>query len=211
MHRVVPGLMIVLVAAWLLLGVGCEHRGPLSSAEVITLGDDLMIREGFSWGTPIEILSPESADASGHRWWQLRYVDALEGPGSQRLLIVDGDTGWAQLPYAGYRVRTKAVLSRGSTPPAVVVQDGPFVLLLTPPSVLAHDARGALEAEAARLNAEAASSGLYPLFLVRRDDQGRSALVYGWQSDHGIQRDTAVTMWLSHHSSYTAATWVDLR
>ena len=64
-----------------MLCVGCEQRGPLSTAEATTLADDLMIREGFSWGTPIEVLTPDGADAYGHRWWQLRYIDCPGGPG----------------------------------------------------------------------------------------------------------------------------------
>ena len=112
----------------------------------------------------------------------------------------------------GYAIRTRALVNHAASPsPAVVVQDGPFVLLLTPPTVLSREAVSALDNEASRLNAIAATSGLYPIFLTRRDDQGRSALVYGWQGDHGIQRDSAVTLWLSKHSSYTATTWVDLR
>jgi len=196
-----------------LVGVGgCgDQRAPLSPAEASTLADDLMANNGFFWGQPIEVLTPDAPDATGHRWWQLRYTEPIEGPANERILIVDADTGWAEVPYRGYRVRAVAVSTPGGATNAVLVVPGPYILLLTPPTRISAEELATLDAEASRLNAQAATSGLYPLFLTRTDDQGRSALVYGWQADHGIQRDTAITLWLSRHTSYSSPTWVDLR
>ena len=207
MRQVLLGLLCMGMAV---VG-GCgDQRAPLSPAEATTLADDLMANDGFFWGQPVEVLTPAAPDASGHRWWQLRYTEPIDGPANDRILIVDADSGWAEVPYQGYKVRAVATSGPGGATNAILVTPGSYILLLTPPTTLSEDEFSKLEAEAVHLNAQAATSGLYPLFLARTDDQGRSALVYGWQSDHGIERDTAITLWLSRHTSYRNTTWVDL-
>ncbi len=203
--------LLSLLAVLVLAGSGCEHRAPLGEAEVLSQAESLQREGGLFWGSPVEVLPPAAPDADGHCWWQLRYTDGSLGPADDRLILVDSITGWARLPFPGYRRRVPVVSASGMPLAPVTVADGPAVLLLTTPAIIGQLAIDRLDHEAANLNALGAGSGIYPLFSVRTDEQGRSCLVYGWQGDRGIQRDTRVSAWTSLHSSYGTGTWVDLR
>lgn len=198
----------------LLLTAACDTRPPIGQVEVVRYADDLLRREGLWWGSPIEILRPELADPEDRRWWQLRYAEgAVTGPGTaataSRVVLVDAATGWARLPPAGHPIRVPAIGKPSAAAP-VTVQEGPFVLLVSEPATMAPERRAELEREASRLNAMGTEGGLYPLFSVRTDRQGRSALVYGWQGDRGIQREARVGDWLQARTPYGVGTWVDL-
>lgn len=203
-----------LLALLLLLTAACESRPPINQAEVVNYADDLLRREGLWWGSPIEVLKPELADPADRRWWQLRYAEgAVTGPGSEatvaRIVIVDANTGWARLPPPGHPIRVPATGKPSAAAP-VTVQEGPYVLLVTEPAEMAPERQAELEREAARLNSIGTEGGLYPLFSVRTDRQGRSALVYGWQGDRGIQRESRIGEWLQARTPYGVGTWVDL-
>lgn len=200
--------------AWLLGALAlasCEHRPPIGRAEAIADAESFQREKGLWWGSPIDIQPPQGPDRSGHRWWQLAYADGTEGPANRRVILVDGVSGWAELPGPDYLIRVPAIATATPGTQPVVVQDGPYILLVTTPAAVSRAQAERLDQEASRLNALAASHGLYPLFSLRTDDQGRSAVVYGWQGSHGIQRDTRVSSWLASHTADGAGTWVDLR
>ena len=192
----------------LLLGIcACEPRQPIGRTEAVSAGDSLQRREGLSWGSPEESLPPGPADADGHRWWQLRYADV--GSERDRILLVDARTGWVRHPPVGYAVR----MTPSSPLPqaqSATVSEGPWILLVTTPERADADARASLEREAARLDALAGQTNLYPLFSVRTDRTGAAAIVYGWQGDGGIQRDEHVCDWLAVRTPHGRGTWVDL-
>jgi hypothetical protein len=203
--------LVLPVLAFLLALAGCEQRQPVDHAAAISYADDLQRRDGADWGAPLEVLGPDGTDALGHRWWQLRYADQPGDHAGDRIIIVDAESGWAQHPYPGYAVRVPAALSKPSSEHPLTVQEGPWILLVTDPAVLAQDRSAELEREVSRLNALGAETGLYPAFSIRADRQGRSAVVYGWQGDRGIQQDARVGDWLSTRTAYGRGTWVDLR
>jgi hypothetical protein len=195
--------------AAVLLVLGCEERGPVGRAEAISDGDSYQLAQGLAWGAPIEELPPSGNGGDGQRWWQLRYLDGAKPGEGARILIVDAHSGWTRQPFPGYVVRATA--EGPPAPAAAGLVAGPWILLLSQPAVLSRDAAEQLDAEAGRLNAQAAGTGLYPLFSAHQDDHGRWALVYGWQGGDGIQRDQRVSDWLSAHTRYGAGIWVDLR
>jgi hypothetical protein len=205
-----PRLAPVTFALAFLLLAACESRPPIDRAQAISLADDLQRRENRWVGDPIEVLDPAPPDAGGHRWWQLRYPDAPGASAYDRLILVDSESGWARWPYPGYAVRAPAIAPKVSSEHPLTVQEGSCVLMVVEPAVVDRDRAALLEREAARLNALGRETGLYPLFSVRVDRSGRTALVYGWQGDRGIVRDERVVDWIAAHSSYGRGTWVDL-
>ncbi|MBA3710355.1 MAG: hypothetical protein H0W83_16215 [Planctomycetes bacterium] len=193
----------------LFAAAGCEPRQPPGQGEVVGASDNLLLHEGSQWGTPVEVLPPGPPDAHGSRWWQLRYADEIGGVRGSRLVIVDAHSAWAQHPYAGYVVRVPTSAKSSATNP-VVVQEGAFILMVTPPAVVDDEKMAELEREVARLNALGGEAGLYPIFSLRTNRAGETAIVYGWQGDRGIQRDDRVSEWLTARTPYGAGTWVDL-
>ena len=191
-----------LIPVAFLLLTSCEARPPINRAQAAGIADNLQRERGLAWGDPEEALEPAAPGADGHRWWQLRYRDG-------GVILVDGDSGWARLPPAGYAPRARAVHTRASDPVPVVVAEGSLVLRLTEPAELATEREGELEREAARLNELATRTGLHPLFSLRTDRQGRASLLYGWQGDRGIAEDHHAVDWVRLRTSYTAA-WIDL-
>jgi hypothetical protein len=204
MRRLAPALIVLALA-------GCETRIPIGQAEAQSYAEDVQRREGGYWGPPIEVLPPDAADADGHRWWQLRYAEQPGDHPGDRILIVDARSGWAERPYPGYAVRVPATAAKPSSEHPLTVQEGPWIVLVTEPAVLAPERQPELEREVSRLNALGAETGLYPAFSIRADRQGRSGIVYGWQGDRGIQKDEHVGDWLSSRTPYGRGTWVDLR
>lgn len=198
-----------LLPALLLALVGCPGPAPLVRGQVAGIADNVQRRESLQWGDPVQVLEPGQADAQGHQWWQLRYVD---GPGGEpRIILIDNNSAWGRLPPKDYPVRI--VVEAPAVPPAgapPIAVEGSLILLVDPWANRTPEADAALEREVARLNALAGSTNLYPLFSVRRDRNGRSALVYGWQGDRGIAKNAAVTSWLEIRTAYKSATWVDL-
>ncbi len=195
-------LMVLLLAVI----VGCEQR-ELGRADVVGAADDLQRRQGWEWGSPVDVLPPDAATAHGEHWWQVRYAN--DANGAARVILVAADNAWARLPPPGYVQRVSVPAQVLGTTPAQL-PEGPWIVLVTAPAKLAADADAALERDAARLNALAGQTGLYPLFSVRHDHGGRAALVYGWQGDRGVQREQHVIEWLALRTTYRAATWVDL-
>lgn len=193
----------------LALLAACETRAPLTRGQVAAIADNVQRAEGLAWGDPIEVLPPGLADAQGRRWWQLRYPGG-EG-GAERVLVVDDVSGWGRLPPAGYLMRLPAWQPpRPGVPQAVALAEGSHVLVLAGPEVVDAAQAGVWEREAARLNALAGGSGLYPVFSVHRDRQGRSSLVYGWQGDRGMAKDEKVRDWLRARTAWKDAWWADL-
>lgn len=171
--------------------------------------DNLLLHEGRQWGPPLEVLPPAGADHRGQRWWQLRYADQIGGGHGNRLVIVDAETGWAQHPPGGYLVRVPSSTKASAAHP-VAVQEGAFILMVTAPTAITQERAAELEREVARLNALGGESGLYPLFSLRTDRAGETAIMYGWQGDRGIQREERVSQWLQARTPYGAGTWIDL-
>jgi hypothetical protein len=194
---------IVLLPLLLLLNA-CDSRPPIVRSEVGSLAQNLQVREGLAWGDPTDLQPP--APFEGHRWWQVAYAGG-------QVILVDADSGWARLPPPGYAIRrTPAASTAPATAQAapVTVSEGSWILVVEPsrrrePADLAD-----LEREASRLNALAGQTALYPLFSVRTDHQGRSALVYGWQGDRGIAQDPRITTWLGQRTAHRDHRWVDL-
>ena len=195
--------LLVSAVVVILASAGCEPRLPIVRGEAIAIAGNVQRAAGVDWGDPTEALEPPAEAApDGHRWWQIRYPNG-------RILVVDAESGWGRTPPAGYvprvRVRDSAALV-----PAPMVQEGSLVLELTEPAVLDDDHEAALEREAAQLNAQAAQSGLYPLFSVHHDRQGKVSLLYGWQGDRGIAEDHHAVDWVRLRTTYQEPRWVDL-
>jgi hypothetical protein len=94
---------------------------------------------------------------------------------------------------------------------APMLQDGSFIYCLKAPAELGDGGVAELEREAARLNALAATTNLYPLFSVRTDHTGKSALIYGWQGDRGMAQDERLGQWVALRTAYApTAYWSDL-
>lgn len=184
--------------------VGCETRVPLARAQVVGIADNFQRREALNWGDPAEVLAPGVVDAQGRSWWQVRYADSKDG--AARVILVDDATSWARAPWPGYALRSGAKPPPGAAHPVTVVE-GPLVLIIVPAAV-ADDTRGAdLEREVARLNGLAGETGLAPLFGLRRTRDGKVAVIYGWQTTHGIARDDRVVEWLTLRTPYRNAAW----
>jgi hypothetical protein len=205
--------LVLLVA--LLLMAGCEPRQPLTRVEVVGIADSLLRTNGLAWSDPVEVIEPPmQPDPDGRRWWQLRYEPRADRTGDRTapyVIIVDDATSWARFPTDSYVVR-RPPLRTGEPPPATpaLVREGTRIMLLTEPAEITPERTGELTREAARLNGMAAATGLHPLFSVRRDRNGRSALIYGWQGDRGMAEDAAVRDWLHARTAYDAARWIDL-
>lgn len=183
-----------------MLLVACDPRPPIVRTEIGSLAQNLQVREGLAWGDPTDIQPP--AEFEGRRWWQVTYAEG-------QIILVDADSGWARFPGSGYTVRRTAT-HRPTEATTLMVTEGSWLLVVIPSQIRNETGLGELEREAARLNALAGQTGLYPLFSVRLDHQGRSALVYGWQSDRGIARDTHIDAWLQVRTTHRDARWVDL-
>ncbi len=191
-------LLLMLVC---LCSVGCDPRPPITRTQVGVIAGNLQLREGLSWGDPRDVQPP--VEFAGHRWWQVTYAQ-------DRIILVDADSGWARLPMPGYPIRRAATPAVSTSTAPEMVADGSWLLVLEPSLRREPAQEGALEREAARLNALAAQTGLYPLFSVRLDRQGQSALVYGWQGDRGIAQDPRVDAWLKLRTDHKLARWTDL-
>ena len=202
-------LLVALFAA-----AGCEPRQPLTRTQVSGKADSHLRNQGLDWGDPVEVLAPDTAAADGRRWWQLRYeprADRTGGRSAPHVVLVDDASGWMRFPDAGYVLRRPAVHTGAAPEPTVVVvREGTRILLLADPVDDTPTRSGELAREAARLNGMAAATGLHPLFSVRRDRHGRSALIYGWQGDRGMAEDPAVLDWLHARTPYANAQWIDL-
>lgn len=184
--------------------VGCETRIPLARAQVVGIADNFQRREALNWGDPTEVLAPGDVDAQGRSWWQVRYADGKDS--AARVILVDDATSWARAPWPGYVLRSGAKPPPGAAHPVSVVE-GPMVLVVVPAATV-EDARGAeLEREIARLNGLAGETGLAPLFGLRRTRDGKVAVIYGWQTTHGIARDDRVVEWLTLRTPYRNAAW----
>ncbi len=200
-----PVLAAVAIIAVL---AGCQASRPLERSQITTLADNMQIREGLSWGSPREVMEPGPADADGHRWWQLRYVESKD-PGAARIILVDADSGWARLPPAGWTMRIVPHPAPPVTVPTLV-KDGSAILVVIEPQPVTTPRLGELEREAARLNAIAARTDLWPLFKVHTDKAGRTSLIYGWQGDRGIAQDDRIRDWIQIRAGVKTARWVDL-
>lgn len=187
--------------------VGCETRIPLARAQVVGIADNFQRREALNWGDPIEVLAPGGVDAHGHSWWQVRYADGKsDGANATRVILVDDATSWARAPFPGYALRSGVRPPPGAAHPVTVVE-GPMVLVVVP-AASADDTRTAnLEREVARLNGLAGETGLAPLFGLRRTRDGKVAIIYGWQTTHGIARDDQVAEWLTLRTPYRDVAW----
>lgn len=192
-----------------LVMVGCVSPPPISRGAAAGIADNVQRAHSMNWGDPVEVLPPSAPDAQGHRWWQVRYTGS-----PPRLIIIDADTGWGRLPPADY-------VPRGHVQPpppvagvagrAPMLLEGSFIYCLTAPAEVPDAAVAELEREAARLNALAATTDLYPMFSVRTDRSGRTSLIYGWQGDRGMARDEHVAQWVAVRTTYAAtAQWSDL-
>lgn len=191
----------------LLMVVGCVAPAPISRGAAAGIADNVQRAHSMNWGDPVEVLPPSPPDAHGHRWWQVRYAGT-----PARLIIIDADTGWGRLPPADYVPRGQP---QPPLPPttgrAPMLLEGSFIYCLTAPAEVSADASAELDREAARLNALAATTDLYPMFSVRTDRSGRSSLIYGWQGDRGMARDEHVAQWVAVRTTYAAtAQWSDL-
>jgi hypothetical protein len=205
-----PGMRRLLAAIAVLLALSsCEPRQPPGQGEVVGAADNLLLHEGRQWGPPLEVLPPAGTDGHGHRWWQLRYADEIGGGRGSRLVIVDADSAWARHPPPGYLVRVPTSVKVSSEHP-VAVQEGSFILIVTPPQAVDDERSAELVREVARLNALGGETGLYPAFALRTDRKGETAIVYGWQGDRGIQREDRVSAWLQARTPYGPGTWIDL-
>ena len=193
MHRWLIPVVVLSLAA-------CETRQPITRGQAASIGDNVQRQYGLAWGDPEEVLPP-APGADGHRWWQLRYADG-------HFILVDADSGWGRLPAEGYRPRMRAVAAH--TTSASVVEEGSLVLRLSEPVARDPDGEGELEREAARLNVLAAQTGLHPLFSLRKDREGRSSLLWGWQGDRGVARDEHAVEWVRLRTTYSGPEWVDL-
>lgn len=204
MRAMRPSLLPLLAAV--LVFAGCEHRLPINRGMAAGIADNVQRSQGLSWGDPIEVLTPTTPDADGHRWWQMRYAG-----GELRLIIVDAESGWGRLPPAGYVPRGRPQPPLPPQLSAAMVQDGSVIYALTIPAAFDDAGRGNLEREAARLNSLAAKTDLHPLFSVHTDHSGRVALIYGWQGDRGMARDEHVAQWVALRTGYApTAQWMDL-
>lgn len=212
MVRPIPPLFALFAIA-ALLAVGCERQPPLTRARAVVIADNVQRAEGVDWGDPLEVLPPGDAEADGRRWWQLRYRPGPDG--ASRLILVDHDTGWGRLPPTTWRQRVAPAhptppASTAAFRPAAALAEGSWILVLDPHAAGDAARDGDLAREAMRLNALAGQTGLYPAFAVHRDRAGRSALVYGWQGDRGMTRDTGVSDWVAIRTGRRDARWVDL-
>lgn len=200
-------MFLVPAAVMVLLVAGCEDRAPITRAQVVSNAYNLQLRDGLVWGDAIEELPPAEADEHGRRWWQIRY---RPGPaGEVRIMLVDGESGWARQPPAGYVPRlTQAPKATGDQP--LTVAEGPYVLVVTPAKALDAEQRRALEHEILRLNALATNTGLMPLFSLREQRDQQLSLIYGWSHDHGIAREPRVVDWLTLRTPYREPVWEDL-
>ena len=195
------GSLRFLVPVLAMLVAGCDPRPPIERFQVGAIAANLQVRDGLTWGDPRDIQPP--ALWNGHRWWQVSY-------GPERIILVDADSGWARLPGPGYVPRHGAVQAPPTLRQATAVNEGSWILVVAPSAVRADQDVSALEREVARLNALAGQTGLHPLFSVRTDQQGRTALVYGWQGDRGIAQDARVDDWLRLRTDHRDVRWVDL-
>lgn len=185
---------------------GCEPRQPLTRGEAVGIAGSLQRLDGQAWGDPVEVLGPASTpDPDGHRWWQLRYAPAADG--AVRVVLVDDATGWARLPAAGWSLRLAGPAAAPSVP-LLRADPGPWILVLTQPATLAEDAIAKLESEVVHFNTRAGAEGRLPLFGLRQE-QGRTALVYGWTGEGGISRDERLRGWILRASGRDPS-WVDL-
>jgi hypothetical protein len=76
--------------------------------------------------------------------------------------------------------------------------------------VVDADQRRALEQEVRRLNALGTNTGLVPLFSLREQRDQQVSLIYGWQHDRGIARESRVVEWLTARTPYRDPLWEDL-
>jgi len=194
-------MRVVSLAVVALVLVGCDPRPPITRTQVGVIADNLQRRDGMAWGDPRDIQPP--AEFAGHRWWQVTYANG-------QVILVDADSGWARLPMEGYAIRRPAAPLTVATPVPAVVTEGSWVLVIEPSVRRSVTEEGALEREATRLNALATRTGLVPLFSVRVDRKGQSALVYGWQGDRGIAQDPSLEAWLTLRTEHRAPRWIDL-
>jgi hypothetical protein len=191
----------------LMLLVGCVAPPPIARGAAAGIADNVQRAHSLDWGDPVEVLPPSAPDAQGHCWWQLRYAGT-----PPRLILVDAETGWGRLPSADYVPRGQVHMPPSPLPArAPMLQDGSFIYCLKPPAELGDGGVAELEREAARLNALAATTNLYPLFSVRTDHAGKSALIYGWQGDRGMAQDERLGQWIALRTAYApTAYWSDL-
>lgn len=198
---------IVAIVALLALG-GCEERIPLNQSMAVSIADHYQRYNTVNWGDPSEILPPATPDSEGRRWWQMRYRS--ESTADRRMILVDDATGWARFPSAEY-VERVAPLSRPSAEHPVQVQEGTWVLRITPSSVVDARQRTDLEREAIRLNALAGQTGLVPLFSVHQYANQNSSIIYGWQVDKGIAQDPRIVDWVQRRTRYAdTVNWENL-
>jgi hypothetical protein len=203
----------LLLLASLLLVVGCQPHRALSRSSAVSLAENLQLREGLEWGSPVEVLAPSACDADGRCWWQLRYAAPRPAPGqgaTARVILVDAASGWARLPPPGWAVRLPPCAPPTTTPAAAQLVDGRSILVVAEPVAVDTARLGELEREAARLNDLAVRGGLWPAFKVHTDRAGRTSLIYGWQGDRGIAPDEAVRDWVQIRAGTKSARWVDL-
>ncbi len=198
---------ILLAGVVLVLVAGCEDRTPITRAQVVSNAYNLQLRDGLIWGDAVEALPPAEADERGRRWWQIRYRPGPDG--TTRFMLVDGESGWARQPPAGYVPRQAPPAKISGEQPLAVV-DGSNVLIVVPGKVLDAAQRRALDQEVLRLNALATNTGLMPLFSVREQRDQQVAVIYGWQNDHGIAREPRVIEWLTVRTPYRDAQWEEL-
>ena len=203
MHCMLRALHVGMVIVSL---AGCVAPAPITRGAAAGIADNVQRAHSMSWGDPIEVLPPSTPDADGHRWWQVRYAGT-----PARLIIIDADTGWGRLPSSDYVPRGQLQPPPPVDGRAPLVQEGSFIYCLTAPTVADEAGVIQLDREAARLNALAGTTDLYPLFSVRTDRSGRSSLIYGWQGDRGMARDEHVAQWVAVRTTYAAtAQWSDL-
>jgi hypothetical protein len=199
----------ICVIATVLVLMSCEGRAPLNHGEVVAIANHYQINQGVAWGEPNQVLPPppDGVDSDGHSWWQVRYPDGADG--QRHVILVDSISGWARVPWPNYAMRQPAI-GKPSVASPVTINDGHFVLALTPIEPANHDRRTALETEMSRLNVLADQNGLAPLFFVRTTQNGAMSLVYGWQGDRGIAKDDRIVQWMKLRTAYQAAVWLDL-
>ena len=200
-------MFLLPIVGSLLFIAGCEDRPPISRAQVVSNAYNLQLRDGLIWGDAMETLPPVSADDQGKKWWQIRY---RPGPaGEVRIMLVDGQSGWARQPPTSYVPRlTPPPKVNGDQP--LTVSEGTHIISIIPPKVLDTEQRRVLDQEMRRLNALATNTGLMPLFSVREQREQLVSLIYGWQNERGIAREERIVEWLTARTPYRGVVWEDL-
>ncbi|NRA37476.1 MAG: hypothetical protein HRU15_05005 [Planctomycetes bacterium] len=208
------GLILCLIAA-------CDDpRVPMVPGQVLAIADMRLELKGLEWGIARELLKPADPDENGRYFWTIQYAP---GPNDEiRVIFVNEHTQWAQIHEVGRKTDSRAG-SKLKTPDKIetmqvqprsekiaqqlAMQEGSMIFIVAEEAIKGQ--RSNFQAEANRLNIFAEASGLLPNFSVRTFTGG-SQLIYGWNGEHGIQKNKRISDWVELRTDYTASYWLDL-